>query len=128
MEVISEMTSAIKNAHHTLFTAPVCASSQAAGIRTTSCLITETISEYMLCPKAWKTELNTMPTAASGKWTAIVRSAVIHMPFISSEALNISRRVPGISSKVIVPINIIPKARLSAKRRDSSILFLFLAP
>ena len=69
-----------------------------------------------------------MPTAARGKWMAIVRRANIPILLISSAALNISSSVLGISSKVIVPISMIPNARLNANRKDSSILFLFLAP
>ena len=51
-EIIREAISAIGNANHTFVTTPVLASSQAAGIRTRSCLVTDMTREYVLLEKA----------------------------------------------------------------------------
>ena len=68
-------TSAMRNAHQTIFTLPVRLSSHAIGISTTSWRQTERMRLYTPLPNAWNTELSTMPMPASRKWGQMIRSA-----------------------------------------------------
>jgi len=63
----SDISSAIGNDHHTLSTLPVSDKRYAAGRRTTSCLATEVISEYIPFPSAWKTEPHIIQKPAKRK-------------------------------------------------------------
>ena len=65
--IATDINSAIGNDHHTLSTLPVSDKRYAAGRRTTSCLATEVISEYIPFPSAWKTEPHIIQKPAKRK-------------------------------------------------------------
>ena len=94
-EMVSEAISAMGNANHTKLRLPICASNQAAGIRTMSCLPTETASEYTPLEKAWNTEPITIHSPAIGKDKLIIRRAGIPIAFISGEELKRPNKAVG---------------------------------
>ena len=55
---VKDITSAIGKAHHTAWSPPSLERMYAAGIKTTSCRMIDTIMEKTAFPKAW----NTVPT------------------------------------------------------------------
>ena len=69
-----------------------------------------------------------MPTAASGKWKLMIRSAGIPMLSISGEALKKPRSVSGMVLKRTVPKIMMTKASVSENLSASSMRDFFRAP
>ena len=109
-------------------TTPVFASSQAAGIRTTICRQTETMSEFMLLENAWKIDPITMPQAASGKFSEMMRSAGTPSVSMSSDALKKPSSCVGNRWKHRVPMSMIETASMKENFRASEMRSFFLAP
>ena len=103
-------TSAIRKAHHTLFTLPVRARSQAAGSSTTSWRHMETIRLNTPLPSAWNTDPITMPMPASKKCGQMMRSAGMPMASMASLAAKMPSTLSGKNWKMQKPISMMPSA------------------
>ena len=103
-------TSAMRNAHQTIFTLPVRLSSHAIGISTTSWRQTEMMRLYTPLPNAWNTELSTMPMPASRKWGQMIRSAGMPMASMASLAAKRFSSRPGANWNTQKPMSMMHSA------------------
>ena len=102
-DAVKLATSAMGNAHHTIFTSPLRLKRYAAGSSATIWRQREVMVEYMPLPSAWKEALKTMQMAATGKWMLMIRKAVLPSSTKVGESSKILNSTPGIKVKARNP-------------------------